>query len=477
MRIDTNITIFGGTGDLTLRKLLPALYTMFVSGKMPKYTRIVIIGRRAYDDATYGSEVRSWVEKFTRLPYQGEKFLQFTELVHYYRMDLSNYDDYLKLNDYYERDEIQSHIFYFAVAPRFFPVITQGLEVVTGAAAGKVIIEKPFGENLEAGKILNQKLERYFGADKIYRIDHYLGKEMVRNIQTIRFANPIFTDVWNSKYIESVQISALENVGVETRGGYYDTSGALEDMMQNHLFQILSIIAMERPEGFTGDDMHKEQIKVLKALRPADEKTIVDMLVLGQYEGYLKESKVAPDSSTETFAGLRLQIDNKRWEGTPFYIWTGKKTGKRQMEVSIVFRRPVSSAEGSLPLSLAERVESNILTIKIQPTEGVYLQFNIKRPGDTDEIIPTQMDFCQNCSLAHQLNTPEAYERLLTACMKGERAWFSKWDQIEISWNYMEQLKALYSKGNIPVYAYEPGSGGPEAFEELLGRFGHSKVD
>ena len=462
MTINPNITIFGGTGDLTFRKLLPALYTMYVAGKLPENGRILIIGRRDYDSFAYRETARSWVEKFTRLPFTPADFQAFAGKIDYYCMDFSDHEAYRGLNRYYAGNRIGSHIFYFAVAPRFFSVITEGLKLVDGAKNGKVIIEKPFGEDLSAAKALNGALEDYFGPEQIYRIDHYLGKEMVRNIQAIRFTNPIFTDIWNSGHIESVQISALEDMGVETRGGYYDASGALKDMVQNHLFQILSIMAMEQPESFTPKGLHDAQLGVFRDLRPAGPETIGDTLVLGQYEGYREEPLVAPDSSTETFAGLRLFIDNERWCGTPFYIRTGKKTGTRQIELSVIFRRPYPE------------VEPNVLIIKIQPTEGVYLQFNIKRPGDTDDIIPAKMDFCQNCNLVHQLNTPEAYERLLTACIQGERSWFSQWDQIEYGWNFIGRLKELYKHAGLPVYSYRPGERGPAQAEELLNRHGHS---
>lgn len=465
MKIDTNITIFGGTGDLTFRKLLPALYTMYNTGKLPQSSRIVIIGRRDYDSSSYRALANEWVKKFSRLPYSEDTFASFSERVYYFQMDLTKPEDYRRLDVFFSGDVIDSHLFYLAVAPKFFSVIADGLKTVEGACQGKVIIEKPFGENLEAAKKLNEELEKHFGPEQIYRIDHYLGKEMVRNIQAIRFTNPIFTDIWNSRYIESVQISALEDVGVETRGGYYDASGALKDMVQNHLFQILSIVAMEQPEVFNSTHMHTEQVKVLNSLRPADQTDIEETLVLGQYEGYREEPLVASGSNTETFAGLRLHIDNERWKGTPFYIRTGKKTGTRQMEVSIVFRR-------SMP-----EVEPNVLIIKIQPTEGVYLQFNIKRPGDTDDIIPTKMDFCQNCNLIHQLNTPEAYERLLTACINGERSWFSQWDQIEISWNYIEKLKTRFTEKGLPVYPYAQGAHGPKEVSEFLARAGHQWME
>lgn len=461
MKLDLNITIFGGTGDLTFRKLLPALYNMELAGRLPKKTRIVIIGRRDYDDQAYRELGRRWVEQFSRLPYSTEDYERFSALITYHRMDLSDLSAYEGLNASFKGNEIGEHIFYFAVAPAFFSVITEGLSRVQGAAAGKVIIEKPFGENLAAAKELNARLGAFFGSDHIYRIDHYLGKEMVRNIQAIRFTNPIFSDTWNSKFIEEIQISAMEDVGVETRGGYYDSSGALKDMVQNHLFQILSIVAMEQPEDQAGAGMHREQMKVLRALRPVERENVKDMLVLGQYKGYKEEPLVSPESDTETYAGLRLWVDNERWKGTPFYIRTGKKTGKREMEVAVTFRRPDPS------------LEPDILMIKIQPTEGVYMQFNIKKPGDSDTVIPVKMDFCQSCLIENQRNTPEAYERLLDACVKGDRSWFSRWDQIELSWNFMERLKTLYKEAGLTVHSYEAGTPGPLQADAFMNALGH----
>ena len=286
---------------------------------------------------------------------------------------------------------------------------------------------------------------------------------MVRNIQTIRFANPIFSNVWDAEHIECIQISALEEVGVETRGGYYDHSGALKDMMQNHLFQILSIVAMEQPRSPAVEDMHREQMKVLSALvMPED---ISGSMVLGQYEGYRGEPSVAVDSHTETYAAVRLLLDNERWKGMPFYIRTGKKLGEREMQVAIVFKSPSPEAE------------SNILNIRIQPTEGVYLQFNIKKPGESDDTIQAKMDFCQSCSVEHHLNTPEAYERLIGACFKGERSWFSQWDQVGLSWKYVDALKDAYRRNGQPVFSYEQGCSGPKEAEQLLAGYGHSWFD
>ncbi len=456
-------TIFGGTGDLTFRKLIPALYNMEAVGSEESPGQIVIIGRRDYTSESYRELAREWVEKFARLRYKEEIYNNLAERMMYYRMDFTDEEAYGGLDEFYRKAGAGEHIFYFAVAPRFFCTIVNGLKKVNGAGSGKAVIEKPFGESLPAASSLNETMEAFFKPGHIYRIDHYLGKEMVRNIQTIRFANPIFSNVWDAEHIECIQISALEEVGVETRGGYYDHSGALKDMMQNHLFQILTITAMEKPGSPAVEDMHREQMKVIKSLRLPD--SAGENMVLGQYEGYRQEKSVAQNSSTETYAAVRLFIDNNRWKGMPFYIRTGKKLGKREMQVAVVFK---ASSPG---------MESNILNIKIQPTEGVYLQFNIKKPGESEDIIQAKMDFCQSCSYINQLNTPEAYERLIGACIRGERSWFSQWDQVEESWRYVDAIREQYHKSGLPVYEYSQGSGGPKAASVLLESHGHSWFD
>ncbi|WP_196589863.1 glucose-6-phosphate dehydrogenase [Pectinatus cerevisiiphilus] len=460
---ESAFTIFGGTGDLTFRKLLPALYNMSASNDSAADRQIIIIGRRNYSTETYCAKAREWVKQFSRLPYTDEDFKVFSKRISYYKMDFTDIATYTSLNAYYQKRHLTEHIFYFAVAPRFFSIIADGLTNVANACHGKVILEKPFGEDLDSAKVLNIQLETFFNAKNIFRIDHYLGKEMIRNIQTLRFSNPIFSNLWNSRYIESVQISAFEDIGIEGRGGYYDASGALRDMVQNHLFQILSIVAMEWPEKFSTDAMHDAQIRVLRALRPVID--VRESLVLGQYEGYHQEKLVKPQSKTETYAALRLFIDNERWWNTPFYIRTGKKLDRREIKIAIIFRP-----------AFLEKAAQNILIIKIQPSEGVYLQFNIKKPGDTDEIIQAKMDFCQN-NYVNKLNTPEAYERLIKACINNNKSWFSQWDQIELSWNYIDKLHELYDWEKLPLFRYKAGTTGPQQANELLRRFGHKWID
>lgn len=465
MNIGVNLTIFGGTGDLTFRKLLPALYMLEHTGSLPADSRVVIIGRRAYESEQYRAEARGWVEQFSRLPFDAEVFARLAARVVYFRMDFTDPAAYPALAAFYARDAIAAHIFYFAVAPRFFADITDGLRAVPGAGAGKVVIEKPFGETLDLARALNRRLEDFFAPDRIYRIDHYLGKEMVRNIQAIRFTNAVFAHVWCRECIEAVEISALEDVGVETRGGYYDQSGALMDMVQNHLFQVLTILAMERPADFSAAAIHAEQLKVLRALRPFDRTPAAETLVLGQYEGYTAEPKVDPLSRTETFAAMKLFIDNDRWRGTPFFIRTGKKTGVRETEIAVVFRR----AAPDLP--------PDVLRIKVQPTEGVGFGFNIKEPGESERIIPAVMDFCQSCNLEYHRNTPEAYERLLAACIRGDQAWFSQWDQIEASWSAIAALRQQAAAEALPVYRYAPGSRGPAEAAALPAGAGLSWIE
>ena len=450
-----NITIFGGTGDLTFRKLLPALYMMDCRSLLSEDSQIVIIGRRNYENDTYRREAKDWIEKFSRMKCEEETYHHFAQRIQYFKMDFTDIAAYPSLSAFYQAHDIHDHIFYYAVAPRFFAPITEGLKTIPGTQTGKVILEKPFGETLASAKELNEEMVSYFGKDRIYRIDHYLGKEMVRNLQTIRFYNQVFANVWDHNSIDSVQISALEDVGVETRGGYYDTSGALKDMVQNHLFQILTVLAMEKPDSFTADDIHKAQQKVLEALHPITTDNLKDSLILGQYEGYQQEPKVDPASKTETFACLKIQVDNERWKGTPFYIRTGKKTGVRETEIAVVFHRPSPEAE------------PNVLLIKVQPTEGIVFKFSIKQPGETENIIPVKMDFCQSCNIEYHRNTPEAYERLLTACMNSDQAWFSQWDQIEASWRFIDSLKALAVQEDLPVLSYAQGTPGPKQAQDI----------
>ena len=453
MRNKTAITLFGGTGDLTYRKLLPALYNLNGLGKLADDFKIVVIGRREYSQADYINIVRNWVKEHARTKFDDEQFESYAKRIIYFKMNMTNEDDYAMLQEFYAREDIQNHVYYFAVAPSFFMTITNGLKKHCSENNAKVIIEKPFGEDLEKAGLLNNELEKFFNQDEIYHIDHYLGKEMIQNILSLRFKNIIFKGIWNKDFIENVQITAAETVGVGTRASYYDKSGALKDMVQNHLLQVLSLVAMEEPKGTESIRIHESQYNLLSALKPIED--VRDSLVMGQYEGYLQEENIPIDSKTETYAALKLYIDNERWEGVPFFIRTGKKMDNRETQVVVQFK-----AVGDVP--------GNVLIIRIQPDEGVYFQFNAKKPGTEKELQQISLDFCQSCILENRINTPEAYERLLDACFKGDRSLFSQWDQIVASWTFVNDLIAKYEEQGSPLYTYEQGSKGPKEADELV---------
>ena len=446
------ITIFGGSGDLSYRKLLPALYNLESLGKLEQGFRIVCIGRRDYTAEDYLEIAGKWIKDYARQKYDESVFKSFSSKLLYFKMDFTDINEYNKLQLLYDELEILDHIYYFAVAPSFFSIITVGLSTFCSLSKSKVIVEKPFGKDLESADRLNKYLRDFFGEEHIYHIDHYLGKEMIQNILSIRFKNAVFSGIWNKDFIESIEISAHETVGVGTRAAYYDNSGALKDMVQNHLFQVLSIVAMEDPAL---SDISAEQLKLLKSLKPVGD--VNKQLVLAQYEGYLQENGVAKDSKTETFAALKLYIDNTRWEGVPFIIRTGKELSGRDSQLVVTFK-----SLGSAP--------KNVLLIKIQPDEGVYFRFNIKKPGSEQDIEEVSMDFCQSCILENRINTPEAYERLIEACMSSDRTLFSKWEQIVVSWHFMDELIDKARKANLKIHTYEKGTHGPEAASILYER-------
>ena len=447
------ITLFGGTGDLTYRKLLPALYNLDVLGKLDKEFKIIVIGRRSYSQEDYINIVRGWVEEHARTKFHDNDFQNYSSRIIYFKMEMTNVEDYKLLQEFYIEQGITEHIYYYAVAPSFFITITNGLKKYCSENNAKVIIEKPFGEDLEKAGELNDKLAEFFSQEEIYHIDHYLGKEMIQNILSLRFKNIIFKGVWNKDFIENVQITAAEAVGVGTRASYYDKSGAVKDMVQNHLLQVLSIVAMEEPKEEGSRGIHESQYNLLSALKPIED--VRDSLVMGQYEGYLQEENIPADSKTETYAALKLYVDNERWQGVPFFIRTGKKMDSRETQVVVQFK-----AVGDVP--------GNVLIIRIQPDEGVYFQFNAKKPGTEKELQQISLDFCQSCILENRINTPEAYERLLDACFKGDRSLFSQWDQIVASWTFVNDLIAKYEEQGSPLYTYEQGSKGPKEADKLV---------
>ncbi|WP_142415566.1 glucose-6-phosphate dehydrogenase [Hathewaya massiliensis] len=452
------ITIFGGTGDLAYRKLFPALYNLYILGSIDDSYNIIGIGRRDYSKKEYLEHIKSGVKEFARVDYSEHKFNELCKIITYYKMDIEDTEEYKGLIKYYkDRGIFEDHIYYYAVAPRFFIPITKGLqENQCCLESAKVIVEKPFGEDLKSATYLNEELSKAFSPNNIYHIDHYLGKEMIQNIINIRFSNAIFKGIWNRNFIDNIQINAFETVGVDGRGAYYDKSGALKDMVQNHLFQLLSMVAMEEPKELKSDFIKEVQLKVLSEMKNIEPNEVDEYIVMGQYEGYREEKNVHKDSKTETYVAMKILIENERWKDVPFYIRTGKKLNKRETEIVVKFK-PAN-----------EKVEGNVLIIKIQPDEGVYLNFNIKKPGTEDTVQKVSMDFCQSCILENRINTPEAYERLLKACMDSDRSLFSNWEQIVVSWNYANKILESYRLSSNKLYSYKPNTLGPKEADDLL---------
>ncbi len=471
-------TIFGGTGDLTNRKLLPAFYNLLELGKLAHDFKIVVIGRRLYTTNQYLQLGLPWLQKFTRLPFKQETFEQLATHITYLEMDFENIEDYNKLEALYQQWPGQhQRLYYLAVAPQYFSTISQHLKkhgLIEPAHLHQVIIEKPFGHDIASAQLLHEDLVNTFGENDIYRIDHYLGKEMIQNILSIRFHNTLFEGIWNKQQIDNIQISALETVGVENRGNYYDHTGAIKDMVQNHLLQILTMVTMERPDDFSAENIRKAQVDILDSLRFPIEGNLENHMIVGQYQqgeidnvevkGYQQEDKISPNSATETFVALKICIDNDRWQGVPIYLRTGKRCARRATEVVIQFK---AQPKG----------KSNLLIIRIYPDEGVYLRFNAKKPGTTQEIVPVFMDFCQSCVYENRINTPEAYERLIEAAINQDQSLFTGWQQVQKSWRFIDTLLAIKNKFPLPLHPYTSGQSGPEASDTLLALHQHQWIE
>lgn len=476
IRNDPILILFGGTGDLTFRKLLPALYNLEATDRLAGDFKVLVIGRQPFEQDSYHDKMQTWIEKHARLKFNPAVFSRFKDKVIYFKMDFNDSEGYPRLKEKLhelDKDQSKPRLYYLAVAPSSFVIVAEYLRANNLAGQyerDSIIIEKPFGDDLDSATKINEVLESVFLPKNIYRIDHYLAKEMVQNILAIRFANPIFEGIWNNQYIDNIQISAAETVGVELRGNYYDHSGAIKDMVQNHLLQILSIVAMEKPDSLAYEDVQQAQFNLLKSLYLPMDETLSEHIVLGQYHvdqesdknvSYVHEAKVNAESKTETYVALRLEIDNDRYRGVPIYLRTGKRMHKRSTEIAITFR---SHGYFEHP------VKEDVLLIKVQPDEGVYFRFNIKKPGQGYTIQPVFMDFCQSCIYENRLNTPEAYERLLYAAFEGDHSLFTSWDIAQNNWQFIETLNQQIDQQNIPLRLYESFSDGPEQARELLAR-------
>ena len=482
------VVIFGASGDLTHRKLMPALYNLALGQLLPPEMAIVGVARTAWTDDEFREEMRVAVNAHSRSgEVDPDVWKGFARRLRYVTAGFDDPAAYETLRDLLRGldDELGTRgnkLFYLATAPDFFPVIAERLGAVglSGESDGnfsRLVVEKPFGEDLESARELNRRLEGVFREQQVYRIDHYLGKETVQNLLVLRFGNAIFEPLWNRRYVDHVQITVAEELGVETRGGYYDQSGALRDIVQNHIFQVLSIIAMEPPARFESRDVRDEKVKVLRAIPPitADEVDLVT--VRGQYgEGYIggkpvpayrTEDGVAPDSNTETYVAMRLYIENWRWAGTPFYLRTGKRLPRRATEVAIQFK---SAPHLPFADTAVEAVVPNQLTLRIQPDEGASLKFAAKVPGPQVDLRTVSMDFQYGSSFLKP--SAEAYERLLLDALLGDSTLFARWDEVERAWEIVEELLKAWATNPIGEPNYEAGGWGPDAGDELLARDG-----
>jgi len=484
----TIIVIFGAGGDLTQRKLVPALYNLYLDDWLPGPFAIWGLDRKQMESNAFIERLRLGVDTFSRRKADDDTWNGFSEHLTYFTADLSIKDTYetlsQKLNDTEKQWNVRTQrIFYLAVSPTLIEPIGEHLHetrLMHDCQRSRIVVEKPFGHDLESAQALNKTLTGFFDESQIYRIDHYLGKETVQNILAFRFANTLFEPIWDRRYIDHVQITVAEQVGVGHRGGYYDHAGALRDMIQNHLLQILCLVAMEPPVSFSADEIRNKKVDVLQAIRIISPEQVSEMAVRGQYgsgwlrgerkSAYINEEDVVENSSTETFAAVKLFVDNWRWQDVPFYVRTGKRLPVHGSQVAVTFQ-PVPHR--SFPVTAVESWQANHLIINIQPEEGIRLSFQAKRPGPVMNLSPVHLDFCYE--EAFKTASPEAYETLLLDIVKGDATLFMRADQIEASWKViMPVLEAWSANPPLNFPNYPAGTWGPETANVLIAQDGRS---
>ncbi len=472
--------IFGAAGDLAHRKLFPALYNLMVDNWLGTGCRIIGVARRPYDDGEFRREVAQAIEEHSRRKPDPAILNRLMENTRYVTADFNDQDQYQALREQITGPDFpKNYLFYLATPPAAYPVIAAHLGAVGLAHAEspehwvRIIVEKPFGHDLESAVALNNQLHQVFDESQIYRIDHYLGKETVQNILVFRFANGIFEPLWTRQYIDNVQITVAESLGVAGRGSYYDQAGALRDMVQNHMLQLVSLIAMEPPVAFEADSVRDEKVKVLRSIRPFSTRDVADYTVRAQYEagsidgemvpGYLDERDIASDSRTESYVAMRLLIDNWRWAGVPFYLRTGKRLAKRATEIAIQFK---TAPHRFFQQTETPELSPNLLTLKIQPDEGISLRFGAKVPGPEIRVRTVNMEFLYGTSFAGA--PPEAYERLLLDAMIGDSTLFTRKDEVEAAWTLVSSILHGWQRARGPIPTYESGTWGPEESDTLI---------
>jgi glucose-6-phosphate 1-dehydrogenase len=473
--------LLGATGDLAKRKIIPALYSLFVDQKMPLFSLIGVSITDLSDEEFHAHVEQSIISFSDHEANDLTKLTDFLQDIRYCQLDVTKESEYQRLLELVQRREKELHIpenrlFYMSVAPSFFDVIALNIkESGLGSTRGwkRLIIEKPFGHDLKSAQELNEKLSNAFKEEEIYRIDHYLGKPMVQNLEALEFANPVLQTLWNNKYIANIQITASETVGVEKRAGYYDQAGAIRDMFQNHMLQLLMMTGMHLPKRISATDIRNEKRKIVESIRPLTKEDVGSHIVRGQYGpgeingkpvvGYKEEPGIDPSTNNDTFVAARMWIDDPFWDGVPFYIRTGKRMKKKSTRIVIEFKNPLKE----LYSSQNEETTPNLLVIGINPNEGVSLQLNSKNPLKDGKIEPINIDFSVN-----QEDIPKAYELLILDAIQGDSTFFAHWKEVELSWKWVQPILEAFEENLVPLHSYPAGSYGPDASHQLLEKDG-----
>jgi glucose-6-phosphate 1-dehydrogenase len=471
--------IFGATGDLAKRKLFPALHNLYREGHLTHDFAVIGVGRTEMETAEFRASVKKSIAEFSRIPLcEDKEWEHFVERFDYVSFDVTTPAAYSSLLSMVEEKEqkyglMGNRMFYLAIAPQLFGAVATNLKEggLTNTQGWKrLIIEKPFGRDYTSAQALNEEIKQSFAEEEIYRIDHYLGKEMVQNIQVIRFANSMFEPLWNNRHIANIQITAGETVGVEERASYYDKAGALLDMVQNHLLQLVMMVCMEPPSRLKTEAIRDEKVKVMRALRRYNEAEVDQYIVRGQYSagelngkslvGYRDEPNINPASTTETFVAAKLFIDNFRWAGVPIYVRTGKRMAEKVTEIVIQFKE----LPKRLYFNKNNDLNPNLLVFRIQPREGITLVLNAKKQGADSQVIPIGIEYCNDC----QESSPEAYESLLHDAMLGDSTFFTRWDEVALAWKFIDPIRRAWDKDGQSLTEYASGSWGPVEAEQLL---------
>lgn len=482
---DQILIIFGASGDLTYRKLIPAVFDLYKQKSLPQHFAVLGIARSSFSDDSFREKMRDGIKQFASgaKDVSNEDLEVFCRKLHYLSINTDDNKEYSKvkekLSQLSESENIPAnYIFYLSTPPSLYPLVPQYLaeQELNRQKDGfkRIIIEKPFGTDLESAISLNDSLSQNYNEEQIYRIDHYLGKETVQNVLVTRFANGIYEPLWNRNYIEHIEITAAESIGVENRGGYYDHSGALRDMIQNHLLQLVALVAMEPPMAIDSVAIRNEKLKVFQALRPLSNEDVFKNVIRGQYtaanikgkyaKGYREEKGVDPDSRTETYVAMKLFIDNWRWSGVPFYVRTGKRLPTRVSEIVIHFKPTPTNLFVQNP---EFRNDGNQLVLRIQPDEGILLKTGMKVPGSGYEVKNVNMDF--HYSQLQGTYVPEAYERLLLDCMTGDSTLYIRGDALEATWKFVQPILDFWKANpEAPLYGYPAGSWGPDCADDLI---------